>query len=262
MAKKDFWTREQLLLALNLYHKIPFGQFDYRNRKVIELAGLIGRTPSAVARKLSNFASFDPYHQSRGVKGLSNAGKATEIIWNEFYDNWNQLVLESEVLLDSVTEIAKEDVEISQDKSNEFLTQKPERPTETERSVKVRLGQRFFRGTILASYRARCCVCDIPIPDLLIASHIIPWKDREDLRLNPHNGLCLCALHDKAFDKGFMTIDSDYTVIISTMIYHYLPQDALNNGLIAYQKRKISLPDRFLPDKGFLEVHQQQYFVH
>jgi putative restriction endonuclease len=93
MAKKDLWTREQLLLALNLYHKIPFGQFDHRNFEVIKLAKLIGRTPSAVSRKLGNFASLDPYHQNRGVKGLGNAGKTTKDIWKEFYDNWSPLVL-------------------------------------------------------------------------------------------------------------------------------------------------------------------------
>lgn len=113
----------------------------------------------------------------------------------------------------------------------------------------------------MANYRERCCVCGIPIPELLIASHIIPWKDREDLRLNPHNGLCLCALHDKAFDKGFMTIASTYTVVISPAVYDYLPQETLNRSLIAYQKYKIFLPDRFLPDKSYLEFHQQQYFI-
>ncbi len=262
MVRQDLWTREQLLLALNLYHKIPFGQFDHRNPKVINLAELIGRTPSAVSRKLGNFASLDPYHQNRGVKGLGNAGKATEDIWKEFYNNWDQLVPESEALLEDLTNTTKGDIEISQDESAQFPNQELERLTEIERSVKIRMGQRFFRQSIMASYREHCCVCGIPIPELLIASHIIPWKDREDLRLNPHNGLCLCALHDKAFDRGFMTIDSNYTVVISPVIYHYLPQEALNSGLIAYQKRKILLPDRFLPEKSFLEFHQRQYFMH
>ncbi|MBE7474136.1 MAG: HNH endonuclease [Anaerolineae bacterium] len=262
MIRSDLWTREQLLLVLNLYHKIPFGQFDHRNPKVIRLAEAIGRTPGAVSRKLGNFASLDPYHQNRGVKGLSNAGKATEDIWKEFYDNWDQLVPESEALFEALTDTTKEDIKLGQGENAQILDQELERLTEIERSVKVRMGQRFFRQTVMASYHWHCCVCGIPIPELLIASHIIPWKDREDLRLNPHNGLCLCALHDKAFDRGFMTINSDYMVLISPVIYHHLPQEALNSGLIAYQNCKILLPDRFLPDKNFLEVHQHQYFLH
>ena len=264
MTRRDLWTREQLLLALNLYFKIPFGQYNQRNAKVIKLAGLIGRTPGAVARKLGNFASFDPYHQNRGIEGLKHAGRATEAIWKEFDNDWDGLVLESEKILENLIQsnfVDKTEETISTQETHRSWSRKPEMPTETERSTKVRLGQQFFRESIMANYRERCCICGIPIPELLIASHIIPWKDREDLRLNPHNGLCLCALHDKAFDRGFLTIDENYTVIISRTIERYLPQEGLDKGLKAYQKRKILLPDRFLPDKDFLEVHQQKYFI-
>lgn len=90
---------------------------------------------------------------------------------------------------------SKLEEETAAEKVYKLPTKMPNGPTEAERSVKARLGQRFFRDAIMANYYERCCVCGIPIPELLIASHIIPWKDREDLRLNPSNGLCLCALH-------------------------------------------------------------------
>jgi predicted restriction endonuclease len=265
MAKDNLWTREELLLALNLYYKIPFGQFNQRSPKVIELAKLIGRTPSSVAMQLSNFAGLDPYHQNRGIKGLRPPGKLAQKLWAEAQNDWDNIVLESEKLLETLTQpVVKVETEeeISSEKVFKPPTKMPDGPTEIERAIRVRLGQKFFRASIMSNYRERCCVCGIPIPELLIASHIIPWKDREDLRLNPHNGLCLCALHDRAFDKGLLTIDSAYTVIISPAVYVYLPQEALNSGLIAYQKHKILLPDRFLPDKSFLEVHQRQYFMH
>jgi predicted restriction endonuclease len=262
---KDLWTREELLLALNLYYKIPFGQFDHRNPKVVELAKLIGRTPSSVAMQLSNFAGLDPYHHNRGIKGLRPPGKLAQKLWAEAQNDWNNIVLESEKLLEILTQTtvkSETEKEISPEEIFKLPAKMPDGPTEAEYLIRVRLGQKFFRAIIIANYRERCCVCGIPIPELLIASHIIPWKEREDLRLNPHNGLCLCALHDKAFDKGFITIDSTYTVIISPTVYDYLPQEALNRSLIAYQNHKISLPDRFLPDKGFLEVHQRQHFMH
>jgi putative restriction endonuclease len=66
--KRRLWTKEELILALNLYLKLPFGKFYHRTPEIIHLASLIGRTPSSVAMRLSNFASVDPYHQKRGVK--------------------------------------------------------------------------------------------------------------------------------------------------------------------------------------------------
>src|SRR5687768_9257802 len=97
---KNVWTREELLLAFNLYCKIPFGQYDQKTQEIIDLAVIIGRSPSAVAMKLSNFASLDPYHQSRGIKGLTNVSKGDKEIWDEFHGNWNTVALESEALLD------------------------------------------------------------------------------------------------------------------------------------------------------------------
>lgn len=253
------WTHEQLLLTFNLYCKIPFGKYHQFNPEVITLANLIGRTPSAVAMKLANFASFDPQHQSRGVKGLSNSSKADREAWNEFTSNWNEFATESESLLTQLTADEQNQLRVV-DTSEEILESISSRQTEIERSVKVRMGQSFFRKTVLTSYHLRCCICGIPIPSLLIASHIIPWKDREDLRLNPYNGLCLCALHDKAFDMGLITVDSNYDVLISSKINAYLPNEGLENGFEIYKGKKISLPDKFYPTIEFLEYHSDIYF--
>jgi hypothetical protein len=72
--------------------------FDAADQEIIRIAGLIGRTPDAVTMKLSNFASFDPYHQPRGGVGLQNASKADREIWKEFNDDWNQIAVESEAV--------------------------------------------------------------------------------------------------------------------------------------------------------------------
>jgi predicted restriction endonuclease len=50
---------------------------------------------------------------------------------------------------------------------------------------------------------------------LLIASHIVPWSSDKQIRLNPSNGLCLSAIHDRAFDKGLMTLSDDLKIVIS-----------------------------------------------
>lgn len=68
--KTNLWTREELILAFNLYLKLPFGKMHTKTPEVIELASLIGRTVNSIAIRLTNFASCDPYHQARGVKGM------------------------------------------------------------------------------------------------------------------------------------------------------------------------------------------------
>jgi putative restriction endonuclease len=70
MAERKNWSKQELILAFNLYCKLPFGQYRSTNKKVQELAKVIGRTPNAVALKLGNLARLDPFHQKRGVKGL------------------------------------------------------------------------------------------------------------------------------------------------------------------------------------------------
>ncbi len=251
--KSRNWSHTELLLAFNLYCKIPFGQFVAGNAKIKQLAELIGRTPDAVAMKLSNFASLDPYHQARGVKGLSNTSKADREMWIAFTSDWDKYVEESEAEFER---ISKES--IFGHTVEKAVT--PAGPTELDQVVKVRRGQRFFRDAVLASYQNQCCVCGTPIPELLNASHIIPWADEESTRLNPTNGLCLCALHDRGFDRGLMTVSPDYEIIISSNIHRHLPQQALEYGFIIYEHSQINLPTKFLPEKAFLEAHNNRYF--
>ena len=93
------WTRNELLIAFNLYCKTPFGRLHRNNPDVIQLASVIGRTPSAVAMKLVNFASLDPAHQRRNVSGLRNVSRLDREIFEEFSLNWEALAFESEQAL-------------------------------------------------------------------------------------------------------------------------------------------------------------------
>lgn len=251
MTKGRLWTREELLLALNLYYKLPFGQFHQHNPRVIGLASLIDRTPSSVAMQLSNFASLDAYHQNRGISGLRSPGKLAQKLWEQGQNDWENIILEGEYLLESLT----------QSEAPQLPAIEQSKQTEKKSLVNIRLGQRFFRDSVLANYRIHCCICGMPIAELLIASHIVPWKDREDLRLNPSNGLCLCALHDKAFDRGILSVSEDFKVMISPSLDNYPFHKSVQQGLVAYSNCSISMPDRFVPDQEFLEIHRSQYFI-
>ena len=165
--ERRIWTREELILALNLYLKIPFGKIHHQNIDIVHLAGLIDRTPSSVSMRLSNFASVDPYHQRRGIKGLTGGIKQVQPIWDEFIDNKEELLFESER---SLAELEHQTIE---KKYSEILIDIQNLKGETKiREVKTRVNQNVFRQIVLANYSGKCAITGINIPDLLVASHI------------------------------------------------------------------------------------------
>lgn len=96
---------------------------------------------------------------------------------------------------------------------------------------------------------------------LLIASHIKPWHAcSADEKTNPHNGLCLNALHDMAFDKGFMTIDTDYKIHVSSEIKDIFQGKVVEKYFKCYEGNTIVLLEKFIPDKCFLEYHNDMIY--
>lgn len=256
MTERRNWTREELILAFNLYCKIPFGQYNQRTPKVIELAKIINRTPSSVALKLVNLASLDPYHQARGVSGMQNASRLDKEIYEEFSNNWNDLIFESELLLskklpteDSIIKEVEKEIRYEERIGKEVV-----------RSVKTRVNQAFFRKVILSIYDNKCAVTNIDIPKLLVASHIIPWSKNEKERVNPSNGICLSPLYDKVFDEGFMTISEDYTLIFSDKLRKIKDKKTFNTFFENYENQPINLPSKFHPNQDFLRFHREIIF--
>ena len=247
---QKLWTRDELILAVNLYCKLPFGKMHKGNSEIIRFAGLIGRTPSSIALKLGNFASFDPTLKERGIKGASNASKLDKQIWNEFYNNWDAALLASEEMLAKTKRTTIERI-------NKIETADlPKEGKEKERIVKTRVNQTIFRTVVLATYNHSCCITGINNPELLIASHIVPWSKDEKNRLNPMNGLCLNALHDKAFDSGLITISADdYTIKISSKLKKKNATQSIEQNFLNMEGKVIRLPDKFLPAKELLKVH-------
>jgi putative restriction endonuclease len=252
---QSLWTREELILAVNLYCKMPFGKIHHGNPQIINLAALIGRTPSAVAFKLSNFASFDPSLQARGIKGASNASKLDLEIWNEFYEQWDTKPFESEILL---AKFKNTTVEVSND-INEADLQKEGKTR--EQIVKTRVNQNFFRSMIMASYNNTCCITGLQLPDLLIAGHISPWGKDKKNRLNPRNGIAINALHDKAFEAGLITITPSYQIKISSILRKQKNDTEIENLFLKFDDLPIHLPSRFLPDPEFLSYHNNERFI-
>lgn len=248
------WNREELILAINLYCKIPFGKIHFRNPDLINLAQILNRSPSAVAWKLVNFASLDPSLKQRGIKGAVNSSKLDKEIWDEFYNNWGKLSFESELLLAKFSNTSLKSI-LDSDEINLFKEGK-----EKQAILKVRINQVFFRSTILASYNFRCAITGITQNELLIASHVVPWSRDEKNRLNPRNGICINALHDKAFDRGLITITTDYKIKSSSKLKKYYNEDFISMAFKRYENQVINLPSRFLPDPILLEFHNNEIF--
>lgn len=249
------WTREETIVALDLYYKIPFSKTTKNNPKVIEVAGQINRTPSALAMKLGNFGSFDKILKSKNISGLSNASKQDESIFNEFSNNLSALAYEKEKALASINNIPIEKLlNIDLSKIN----------SETERIIKIkqRVNQNFFRNAILGLYGAKCCISGIAIPGLLEAAHIISWSKSKESRLNPENGICLNVLLHRAYDKFLISITPDYKVVVNED--KLLAGSGENSNIIYanfidFKDKIISLPDKYKPKKELLEEHYDKF---
>ena len=113
----------------------------------------------------------------------------------------------------------------------------------------------------MATYQNRCCITGNPVPELLRASHIIPWSQSEELRLKPTNGLCLSATFDSAFDRGLITFDENYQLLIGSRISEFLPDEELERTFQSREGKTIVLPEKNLPSQEALEWHRSHLFV-
>jgi len=243
------WTRTELVLAFELYCRIPFSKTKATNPAVRHLASAIGRTPASVARKLGNFGAFDPQLQERSISGLGHGSKLDEEIWTEFNNDWESLVLQAQH--------ARKVLEITPQPEATWAV--PRGPSERLRTGKQRLHQTFFREAVLSSYVGRCAVTGLSVAECLIASHIIPWSESVEARANPQNGICLSATMDCLFDRGLMTVQDNYTVILSPRIIA-IQDEQVQRQVVGYNERPMLMPERFYPNKAFLAWHREHRF--
>lgn len=230
------WTPDQLKPVLELYVLTPFGRIHSKNPDVIALASRIGRSSSAVALKMVNFASLDP---TLGQRGMKNASKLDREIWEEFFDS----------LIDDTVEGGFSEVE-----QQSYLLDGEREGRDIVTAVKVRRGQSFFRRMILASYDSRCSISSISNEILLVASHIDPWSLNISRRLDPTNGICLCSIFDKAFENGLVAVGDDFEVLVSSSL-----SESDREKLRAIGNSKIRLPSRFLPDQMLFRAHRSKF---
>jgi len=204
---------------------------------------------------------------------MTNASQADRQLWNDFQNDSEKIAAEAEAAyiaqfaqIEPAVRVTSPSSVIDADAST--LTRKPillgidgpEGPTELQRLIRVRCVQRFFRNAVLTSYDQRCALTGLAITELLNASHIIPWSVDETRRADPRNGLCLNALHDRAFDRGLFTFDEDLRVMVSPRLMNSLTNARLKCSLDQIEGIELHRPARFLPDPEALHFHRSMVF--
>ncbi|WP_280550125.1 MULTISPECIES: HNH endonuclease [unclassified Halomonas] len=248
-AERKAWTDQDRLLVLSLYCRLTFGQLHRRRPEVIQLAERIGRSANSVAMKLSNYASLDPEVLALGKKGLSGASQQDRMLWQRFMaepeavaseceEAWSIIANEMDIADDEVDYTARDSVGIQ----------------------KRRVGQSLFRKAVMIRYDARCVITGLRHEDLLIASHIVPWQWRPEFRLDPANGLCLNALHDRAFDKGLLAIDGQGRIRISPGLAEAGLNGQLKNHLSDLNGQPLNLEASVFPSRDYLAWHYRECF--
>jgi putative restriction endonuclease len=259
------WTREELLVVLNFYFKIPFGKVSSKQPAVVDLAKKLSRTPGSISMKVGNFASFDPAHQIRGVGGLSGASRLDREVWEEFHRNPAEIAPLGQQLFDDLfVEEPGDTVEVIPGEGVRCRRATPpaDGSTETVALGKRRRGQAFFREMVINNYGGRCAITGLPIRELLVASHILPWAGHERERLNVRNGISLNRLHDAAFDSGLIGFDDSLRLCFSDRLRTFSQIGAVRHHFYEYESAALDLPpDSIPPDPVFLAQHRKRFGI-
>jgi len=250
MTKPGNWSREEHILAFNLYSQIPFGKIHVRNPQIQQLGRLLGRSVGSVSYKLANFARLDPALQARGIRGATHGAKGEEEIWREFSNDSESLAFESQRLM--AQKLGQAVTDYAEVETRDL----PGAGLEREAVVRLRVNQNFFRRRVLSAYDNRCCVTGLAVPALLTASHIVPWASDAANRLNPRNGLCLNALHDRAFDRGLLWVDDNFVVRLSAILRDGgLGEFGDARWFCEFDGQRLRFPKKFCPDPTLLRLH-------
>ena len=248
------WTHDETVVALGLYFQIPFGKINQTTPEIVHIARLMGREPASLSMKMCNIGRLDPTLARRGVAGLKNGAKMEEVVWDEYAGHREDLAARYYELIRGL----RGNVLVQDDQ----LIKTPP-GLEGERLTHYRINQSFFRKSVMSAYDNECCITGINDCRLLIASHIKPWSDCEtgEERTKAENGLCLNSLHDRAFDRGLITLDENLCVVNSHLLRDAVKRDVYEAFFGRYEGARINLPVRERPASEFLDYHRNNIFA-
>ncbi len=257
-SSSDGWTRDQLLAAFYLYLQLKPSEVQATSENVAIFARSFNKPPRAVATKIRAFASLDPTLSGEALKATGNVTPLDKKVWDEFQTNWTQTTIVASEAFEAVAGDYWEQASNNEISAGDLQYLFQEGQTR-EAIVQVRKNQYIFRKAILSSYASQCCISGLQDERLLIASHIVPWAEDKENRLNPKNGLCLSALHDRAYDQGLITVLPDHTIRVAKTLKAQQNDSFMISALLRYDGEKICLPGRFRPNSEFLALHAKRF---
>jgi|HigsolmetaAR202D_1030399.scaffolds.fasta_scaffold18977_3 putative restriction endonuclease len=265
MARGSRWTYDELVLALDLYCRTPFGRLHARNAEIIGLAEAIGRTPDAVAMKCCNFASLDPAERARGVRGLTGTSEADEEVFARYahdvaaLDEARTAAMARLGIPTSAEAAEPEPAATDLDRLAERLSG-PAEGNDGTALRRVRRLRALFRQIVLVSYESTCAVCDLAVADLLDAAHIVPWGTDVAGRLDPANGIAMCVLHHRAFDRGLLSVAPDNRIMLAEHVRRDDAAPMHRVALLEIEGKFVRLPRRFTPPPDAFAFHRTNVF--
>lgn len=253
------WTRQETLMALAFYlcPPLPRKNWDDSDAEVQLLAEKIGRSESAVCLKIGNLKACDP---NRSGSGFAHAATMDAQVMAEYLSE------PDETMSEALCELEQTGIQISYDGRIEVpgpsrLGRPQKFGVERTTQIRTRVNQDYFRNVLLANYDSTCCLTGVSVPALLTASHIKPWAAAtQSERLMSSNGLLLNAFHDRAFDRGLITLDNRYRIVVSSRVPHTPAND---RWIYAYADNRIRLPrggESTWPSLEFIRYHNDCVF--
>lgn len=119
-----------------------------------------------------------------------------------------------------------------------------------------RVGHSKFSKDVKTNYEYTCAICGITETEFLVAGHISSWAEDPENRLNPKNGICLCSLHDKAFEHGYIGLSDEFKVIVNPKVNKSAP---LYGNLKNHENNSMRIPKAGKPDIIFLKKHRKKH---
>lgn len=146
-------------------------------------------------------------------------------------------------------------LEFESDLSEPYVPMQLILPESTVRQgiINNRVGQDAFRKSIIHHWEYQCAVTSFDDPRILIASHIVPWRDSSDAeRLDVENGILLSPTYDALFDKHLISFENNGKIILSDEISRESFQKINVTG--SEKLRKITEGN-----KHYLEKHRARF---
>ena len=250
MAKRNDWSEGDTLFLFHVLLSEPSKNLVTGSPRVLEMAGLLNRTPGSVHRKLEDIRSNSPSNLSKGNSG-THCAKMVEGIWSDLYSDYDR----------TIARIADAYMTLCDDRGVESeLSIDPEVPPGLDVPVEAtyRDGQQVFRRMVANNFDRCCCITGIATPSLLVASHIKPWAGSTPLeRTDFRNGLYLNRLHDGLFDRHLMTIDEDMRIEYAESVRQENVGDTFETFFGRYEGQRIRNPSCRKVDERYLAEHRR-----